>query len=57
MAWAYPSNMAFVFTFATILHQLCRELQATSTRAEALIALATEQGFPHWGAMGLALRG
>lgn len=55
--WAYPANTAFVLAFATILQQICRDLQATRTQAEALLELATAQGFPHWGAMATVLRG
>ena len=39
------------------LHQLRREGQAAHERAAAVIALATEQGFPFWGAWGTILRG
>ena len=57
LLWAYPSNMAFVLAFGTILHQLCGDLQAARTQAETLLSLATEQGFPHWSAMAMVLRG
>ena len=40
-----------------MLHQFRREGQAVQGRAEALIALSTEQGFPHWLASGTILRG
>ena len=42
---------------AALLHQLRREGQAAQERAEAAIALSTEQGFRNWLAMGLILRG
>jgi len=40
-----------------MVHQHRREGQAAQERAEALISLATEQGFPSWVAWGTALRG
>ena len=40
-----------------MFHQLRREVQAAQERAEATISLATEQGFPHWKAVGSMLRG
>jgi len=42
---------------AAILHQFRREGRATQERAAAAISLATEQGFPHWRARGVLLRG
>jgi class 3 adenylate cyclase/predicted ATPase len=57
MVWAYPANMAFVLAFATILQQISRDPQATRMQADTLLHLATEQGFPHWGAMATVLRG
>jgi predicted ATPase len=42
---------------AAIFHQFRREGRATQERAEALISLATDQGFPHWRAQGSILRG
>ena len=43
--------------FAALLHQFRREGQAAQERAEAVIALSTEQGFPFWLAWGTIVRG
>jgi predicted ATPase len=40
-----------------MLHQLRRERQLAQDRAEAAIALALEQGLPHWVASGSIIRG
>jgi predicted ATPase len=40
-----------------MFHQFRREVRAVQERAEAVISLATEQGFPHWRAQGVILRG
>ena len=50
LAWLSP------WTMLLMLHQLRRE-RATQERAEAAIALSTEQGFPLWLAQGAVLRG
>jgi predicted ATPase len=42
---------------AATVCQFRREAPATHTRAEALIALSTEQGFPLWEAYGKVLQG
>ena len=49
--------MAYALANATLVHQFCQEAQRTRERAEAVIAFATEQGFPHWKHWGTALRG
>jgi predicted ATPase len=54
---AHPFSLGFAFIMAAIFHQLRREVRFTQERAEAAINLATEQGFPHWRAMGCILRG
>ena len=50
LAWALTSAAGFV-------HQFRRERQAVQERAEALIALSTEQGFPVFLARGTIWRG
>ena len=50
LAWALTSAAGFV-------HQFRRERQAVKERAEALIALSTEQGFPVFLARGTIWRG
>jgi len=53
----HPFSQSFVWSFAAMLHQFRREERVTQERAEALIRLATDQGFPHWRAIGALLRG
>src|SRR5262249_54991292 len=52
-----PFSLAYVLDFDAWLHRFRREAQAAQERAEAEIALSTEQGFPHWLAMGTIQRG
>jgi class 3 adenylate cyclase/predicted ATPase len=54
---SHPFSLAWVLSFAAWFHQLRRDERAVQARAEAVIALATEQGFPFWAAFGDALRG
>jgi predicted ATPase len=54
---AHPFTLGFALQHAARLHQLRREVALTHARVEALIALATEQGFAIWMARGPILRG
>ena len=54
---AHPFSLAFALTVATAVHQYRREWDQTQERAEAAIALATEQGFPFWVADCTIYRG
>ena len=54
---SHPFSLAFALSFAARLHQFRREGQAAQERAEAVITLSTEQGFPYWLAWGTILRG
>jgi predicted ATPase len=54
---AQPFSLAQVLSFATFLDWWRGELPQTQARAEAVIALCTEQGFPFWLATGTILRG
>jgi predicted ATPase/class 3 adenylate cyclase len=54
---SHPFTLAFPLVCAARLHRLCREVQAAKAWAEALIAHASEQGFPYWLAWGTMLRG
>ncbi len=54
---AHPFSLAFALCFVAWLQQFCREWRATIERAEATIALSTEQGFVIWLEMGVILRG
>jgi predicted ATPase len=55
--FTHPFSLAFALTMALLLHQFRREAQAVQERAEAVIAISTEQGFPFWLAYGTILRG
>jgi predicted ATPase len=55
--FTHPFSLAFALTMTALVHQFRREVQAVRERAEALIALSTEQGFPQWLAYGTILRG
>ena len=53
---AHPSSLAFARMLTAIAYQLRRETDAAHEQAEALIALATEQGFELFLAIGGILR-
>jgi class 3 adenylate cyclase/predicted ATPase len=53
----HPFSQAYALQAAALVHQFRGEVQAVQERAEALIALSTEQGFPFWLAIGTILRG
>jgi class 3 adenylate cyclase/predicted ATPase len=54
---AHPQSLAFMLYHAAVVHQLRREGQLTQTRAEAVIALSSEQEFALFFAVGTVLRG
>jgi class 3 adenylate cyclase/predicted ATPase len=54
---ANPISQAFALAWATTVCQFRREAPATQERAEALMALSMEQGFPIWEAYGRVLWG
>ena len=56
-AQSHPYSLAVALLYAAALHQLRREVQAVQARAEAVIALSTEQGFMMWLAVGTVQRG
>jgi predicted ATPase/class 3 adenylate cyclase len=53
---SHPFTLAFAFFGMAELSQLRREVQATLKQAEAMIALANEQGFPVFMELGTLLR-
>jgi predicted ATPase len=61
LAWAqelaHPFSLGVALNQAAYVHQFRREGALTQTRAEATIALATEQGFALWLALGPIVRG
>ncbi|UCB47624.1 MAG: hypothetical protein JSW56_10595, partial [Deltaproteobacteria bacterium] len=54
---AHPFSLAIALLMTAVVHQFRREAQAVQERAEALIALSSEQGFPYWLVQGTILRG
>jgi predicted ATPase/class 3 adenylate cyclase len=54
---SHPFSLVYTLGCAAVLHQLRREGHAAQECAEATIALAHEQGFTLWLAMGTILRG
>ncbi len=52
-----PYSVAFALRHAALVHQRCGDVQATKDRAEALMALCVEQGFPFFLAGGTVERG
>jgi class 3 adenylate cyclase/predicted ATPase len=50
-------SLVYALAMVAVVHQFRGEVQAVQERAEALIALSTEQHFPHWLAYGTILRG
>jgi predicted ATPase len=53
----HPVSLAFAQDFAAALHQLRREAHLTQERAEAAMALSSEQGFQFWLTSGTLYRG
>jgi class 3 adenylate cyclase/predicted ATPase len=54
---AHPQSLALAQHFAAYLHQRRREALAVQAQAEALLTLATAQGFPLWVGFGTFWRG
>src|SRR4029453_122904 len=54
---SHPHSLVFALNFTATAHRLRREGRAAQERAEAVIALATEQGLPDWVAWGTTQRG
>jgi class 3 adenylate cyclase/predicted ATPase len=54
---SHPFSLASTLGNAAPSHLLRREEQLARERAEALITLSTEQGFPYWVAGGTIVRG
>ena len=54
---AHPASLAATLCYAAVLHQFRRERAGRPREAEALIALATEQGFANDWRMGTILWG
>jgi predicted ATPase len=56
-ALAHPFSLAFARVHAAYVSQYRRDVPAVHEHAEAAVALATAQGFPHWAAQGTMLHG
>ena len=56
-ALSHPFSLAYALDYAAWLHQCRREGHAVQDRAEALIVVCTEQGFPVWLAEGIIYQG
>ncbi len=54
---SHPFSLAFALGYTAELHQFRGEVALARERAEAAIALSTEQGFPYWLAQSTVLRG
>jgi class 3 adenylate cyclase/predicted ATPase len=54
---AHPASLGFALFFASALSQLAGDRRAVQERTEALLALASEQGFAYWAACALVLEG
>ena len=54
---SHPLSLAEVLGYAAWLHEFRREREAVRERAEALLALSNEHGFPYWLTQGTILRG
>jgi predicted ATPase len=56
-ALAHPHSLAFAQHYAAFLHYRRRDVPAVHAQAEALLTLATDQGFPLWAGLGTCMRG
>jgi predicted ATPase len=54
---SHPFSLGLTLLHSAWIHQYRREWQSAQERAETLIALSTEQGFPLWLAEGTMVRG
>lgn len=61
LTWAqelsHPFSLAFAHIQAAMIGPFCRAVQAAHEQAAAAVALATEQGFTLWRAVGTILHG
>jgi adenylate cyclase len=55
---SHPQSLAYALAYAAAaVHLLRREEHLARKRAEAVVALSTEQGLPFWLAVGMGVRG
>jgi predicted ATPase len=54
---AHPYSLGYAQQFASLLYHRLWEVPAVQAQADALLALATAQGFPLWAGYGICWRG
>jgi class 3 adenylate cyclase/predicted ATPase len=54
---SHPYSLVITLACIAVLHQLRHEGQLIQRRAEAVVTLSIEQGFPFWSAWGTILQG
>jgi predicted ATPase len=54
---SHPYSLAIAHVFSSCIHQFRCESNLTKERADKLIEISTEQGFPQWLALGNIIRG
>jgi DNA-binding SARP family transcriptional activator/predicted ATPase len=54
---SYPYSLANALSYSAWVHQHRNERQAAQERAQTVITLATEHGFPRWVAQGTVMQG
>ena len=54
---SHPYSLVMMLECATMIDQLCRNVRDTQERAETVVALAREQGFPVWSALATLYHG
>jgi predicted ATPase len=54
---SHPFSLAYALGLAAWFHACRRDGQLARDRAEAVITLSTEQGFPYWLSLGTMVRG
>ena len=54
---SHPHSLVWAIDFGAIVHHMRREWLQTRESAEAVVALASEQGYPMWAAAGMCFRG
>ena len=54
---SHPPSLGWALYCAGVLHQYRGEAEDAESKAKALLALSSEQGFPHWTVLSGILRG
>jgi predicted ATPase len=53
----HPLSLAYALTWTAFLHTLHRDVPHTRTQAETAVAFSAAQGFAHWLAVSIVMRG